>query len=302
MVENNWIECFNWIDHFTAVIQLMCAVNFGYIAISFPRKVFDIFFDRKRLLDKPYNKLIDTERFALDLESATVIDPTSWMYSRVRNKIEDLKEEKNDAVKNRKAGYRKIDSKIKKHKNVKGVKSLFFFISIYGVTEMILLALMSSVKEPSLYLFFLTFLVFLNIWIIVYSSYLVWSVWNHKMNKKDDGTCYVGTVSVYAILLIIALVLTFFHMSFFEHIDFRALPLVIPTNIFLSGGIVLLFVPLFFSNFYLWFFTQKIKRETKEFITEVNKKQKELQKKNDEISKELPVSKLLSEVVIKDHH
>lgn len=111
---------------------------------------------------------------------------------------------------------------------------------------MILIALMNSVKEPSLYLFFLTFLVFLNIWIIVYSSYLVWSVWNHKMNKKDDGACYVGTVSVYAILLIIALVLTFLHTKIFEHIDFRALPLVMSTKIFLSGGIVLLFVPLFF--------------------------------------------------------
>ncbi|MFP3765172.1 hypothetical protein [Prevotella intermedia] len=293
-MNNNWIECFNWIDHFTTVIQLMCAVNFGYIAISFPRKVFDIFFDRKRLLDKPYNKLIDTERFASDLESAKKIDSNSWLYSRIRNKIEDFKEEKNDAIDTREAGYRKIDNKIKKHKNVKGVKSFFFFISIYGVTEMILLALMSSVKEPSQYLFFLIFLVFLNIGVVVYSSYLVWSVWNHKMNKKDDGACYVGTVSVYAILLIIALVLTFLHMSFFEHTDFRALPLVMSTNIFLSGGIVLLFVPLFFSNFYLWFFTQKIKRETKEFLMEVNKKQKELQKLSDEISKKISDSELIS--------
>lgn len=287
MVGNNWIECFNWLEECAAVTAFMFAVNFGHVSTSLLRVFFSRTLNRKRLLDKPYNKLIDTERFALDLESATAIDASSWMYSHVRNKIEDFKEEKNDAVKIKKAGYRKIECEIKKHKNIKEVKNLFLFINIYGVTETILLALMSSVKEPSVYLFFLTFLVFLNIGVVVYSSYLVWSVWNHKMNKKDDGACYVGTVSVYAILLIIALVLTFLHTNIFEHTDFRALPLVIFTNIFLPGGIVLLFVPLFFSNFYLWFFTQKIKRETKEFITEVNKKQKELQKKGDEIRKKI---------------
>lgn len=267
----------DWIDNFTAIIQLMCAVNFGYIATSYPEKLYKIFFDYKRLVSKPYRKTINKNEIIVNYQSSKELDTEDSLYIVTKKEFEIFKKKSQEFIEKKEAWEKKrcqLKKEINKKKKANGVNDFFLFISIYSVMEMILIALIQSTK----YSFFLIFLVILNIEVLEYSFYLLASIWKSKMDKKSN--CYTAIIYVYMTFIIAAIIFTFIYLKIFEHTDYFTLS-AMSINICLSGCVILPFIPMLSTTFHVWFFIQKKSKEVEKSLSELKKKEKELK----EISK-----------------
>lgn len=267
----------DWIDNFTAIIQLMCAVNFGFIATSYNEKIYNMFFKHTLLVDRPYRKIVDINRLVVNSETSKEMVPKDSSYGITNEEIEEAQkalEELNEAIEKWNKESCNLNDKINKEKNINGAGNFFLFISIYGVIEMILIALIQSSK----YSFFLIFLAILNTAVFIYSLGIAWFIRSHKMDKRSTYSCFIGMISVYGCFIIAAIILTSMYAS-----DFSLPPMFI--NICLSEGVILPFFPLFFLTLHIWLFSQKISKEVAKIVSEVELNEKE--KKLDEIKKGL---------------
>ncbi|OWP31613.1 hypothetical protein CBG55_10340 [Prevotella intermedia] len=144
----------DWIDNFTAIIQLMCAVNFGFIATSYNEKIYNMFFKHTLLVDRPYRKIVDINRLVVNSETSKEMVPKDSSYGITNEEIEEAQkalEELNEAIEKWNKESCNLNDKINKEKNINGAGNFFLFISIYGVIEMILIALIQSSKYSFLY-------------------------------------------------------------------------------------------------------------------------------------------------------
>lgn len=273
----------DWIDNFTAIIQLMCAVNFGFIATSYNEKVYDMFFKHTLLVDRPYRKIVDINRLLVNSEISKEMVPKDSSYGITNEEIEEVKkasEELNEAREKWNKESCNLKEKINKEKNINGAGNFFLFISIYGVIEMILIALIQSSK----YSFFLIFLAILNTAVFIYSLGIAWLIRSHKMDERSTYSCFIGMISVYVCVIMATIIFTFIYLFFFEHTSYFSLPPML-INVCLSEGVILPFFPLFFLTLHIWLFSQKISKKVSEIVSEVKLNEKE--EKLDEIKKGL---------------
>lgn len=257
------------LEQYTALIQLISAVNFAYIATHFPTKVFGMIFDENSLL---YNKLFYfRNEVAADIQSLAVMQPMTMSDGRTNaNMINNLREEYNGHKEKWDQEVDAIITSINTAKNVKGSKCLFLNISLFCILTLFNIGTFGILKND----FMLVFTLLVNIGTLLYSMHLTYIMWGHKWDNESDMKCYKKTG--YTIILIF---LTALFTSFINHIavsQVGASP--IPdwlSRMILSLSIFLPFYPCIISVIFIVHHERKIikriDKETEMLIAEQQK-------------------------------
>ena len=194
----------NWLEHYTALIQLISAVNFAYIATHFPTKVFGLIFDENKLLN---NKLLSFKnQVSADILSLTFMQPLKTEDGRTNaNIIDQLRRDYTNHNEKWEAKQNEIIKKINTAKSVKGSKCLFLNISLFCILTLFNIATFGIVNSD----FVLIFAILTNIGTFLYSIYLTYSMWYHKWDGFSDVQCYRKTGFTFGIIVVTALIVSF---------------------------------------------------------------------------------------------
>lgn len=243
----------NWLDHYTALIQLISAVNFAYIATHFPSKVFGLIFDVNKLLN---NKLFSYKnQVAADIESLKVMQPIKTDKGKsTENKIVELRADYNEHREkwNQKEGD--IEERIDTAKSVKGSKCIFLNISLFCIFALFNIATLGVVKND----FAIVFTLLLNLFTLLYSLYLTYIMWKHKWDEFTDVKCYRRTGTAFLLIVIIALFVSGINSFAISRVGASPIPDWL-SNILLSFCIALPFYPCIISVVFIVLHEKKIK-------------------------------------------
>lgn len=193
----------NWLEHYTALIQLISAVNFAYIATHFPSKVLGLIFDVNKLLN---NKLFAYKnQVAADIESLKVMQPIRTDNGRTNeNNIIRLRTDYNEHRKKWTQKQNDIEERIDTAKSVKGSKCIFLNISLFSVFALFNIATLGFLNND----FMMVFTLLLNLFTLLYSLYLTYIMWEHKWDELSDVKCYRRTGSAFMLIVIVALLVS----------------------------------------------------------------------------------------------
>lgn len=131
------------LEHFTALIQLISAVNFAYITLRFHEKIFKIIFSLPKSIAVAFDNIKST--YTLDITSLRSMDPLRTTNDlsledsilKLANKYEELPQKWSLA-------YKRHELRLNYCMSAEGVKSLFLFISIYCILDLFLIALIGT--------------------------------------------------------------------------------------------------------------------------------------------------------------
>lgn len=177
------------IEHFTAAIQLITAVNFTFIFTHLPRYAFEQIWGYDIACREKFKEFRKKTLGAITIDinnmSSHIIDgvDTSVHREKLKRKLEGI-----GAIWD--SCERKSVSAIKHLCGTKGFKCLFLFISVYCVFDLIAI--------PALKLWgndFLTTLISLiNVFAIFHTLKLTWVILRSKWKEKKDWECYNQTI------------------------------------------------------------------------------------------------------------
>lgn len=190
----------NWLEHYTALIQLISAVNFAYIVTHFPSKVFGMIFDVNKLLNQ---KLFSYKnQVAVDVESIKVMRPIRTEDGRTNESmIVTLRHDYDEHKKKWNEKETDITDRINTAKAVKGSKCLFLNVSFFCVFTLFNIATFKIFSTN----FMLVFTLLLNLFVLCYSVFLAYIMWEHKWDKLTDVQCYRQTGVAFLLIVVIAL-------------------------------------------------------------------------------------------------
>lgn len=227
--------------NFSALIQLISAVNFANIKFRFHKKIFNILFDVKNV----YKKFSDIENaMNADIVSLDFMQPIDTKDNKSNKKeIEQLQKKYKDLFYEWRKEYNYVNDYIKKCINVKGIKSLFLFVSLYCVYDLALLAII-SIKDITYYWssFICNLNVFSIIIVLVYYTIIIF----RKNNNQEDVHLYKRTLH-----LSFASILYSFFVSWLPLFGFGITISETQTMILSLVSIILPFYPCLFCVIYI---------------------------------------------------
>lgn len=186
----------DWINSFTVLIQTISAVNFVFIVSHYPRRVFGIIFNEKKLVKEKFKD--NTDQIVADVQSLKAMDVLMLKDGRsTQEKIEVLKKDYEDLKKEWDSKLEEIKALILKSKNVKGSKSLFLVISIFCLLTLLNISMLGLFPGD----FWFIFTVILNLLTFIYSGFLTWVIWNNKWNAFDPVECYKRALKDYLYII-----------------------------------------------------------------------------------------------------
>lgn len=203
------------IEHFTAAIQLITAVNFTFILTHLPKCIFKQILGYDLVCREKFKKFraIKLGGIANDINNMKniVIDgvETSRHKNKLTSKVDriiaswDFCEEKSVSIINRLC-------------KAKGFKCLFLFISVYCVFDLIAI--------PSLNLwsndYLITLISLINLFAIFHTLRLSWIILHSKWDAKPDRECYNRTI-VFLAYTFLGIIPVWFLANFLPNIQFN---------------------------------------------------------------------------------
>ena len=259
-----------WAEHFTALIQLISAVNFVYIATHFPNRVYSMVFDENKLLK---DKFLDfTSEISADLQSLESMSPITTDDGKTNEgKIRSLQKQYKTLKEQWDKEQEIILCEISNAKNVKGSKSLFLYVSLFCVLSLFNISLLSLFDCD----FILFYTLILNVGVMVYSIYLSYIVWTHKWDGKSDEECYRKTCMIFLVTLLVSLITPTIIHCIVPASGGMPIPSIVFT-IIISLCVFLPFYPCILSIIFILCHEAKIKKMTGNETKQLKTKQSQL--------------------------
>lgn len=177
-----------WLDSFTALIQLISAVNFVYIVSHFPTKVLDVIFNKEKLISEHFSA--QTDQINADLQSLETMPPITTQDGRSNQaEIDSLKSDYTALKARWDAKQEETVKVIDTAKNVKGSRCLFLFVSLYCILTLFNIGILDMCQSE----FWCVQTILFNIVTFVCSAYYTVVMWKHKWDSKGDAECYTST-------------------------------------------------------------------------------------------------------------
>lgn len=185
-----------WPEHFTALIQVISAINFAYIVTQFSEKVYDYIFDEFKMYNRRFNRF--TEELEMTHESMQQMEPlettngnsTKGRLDALKSNCKSLKsiwEEQKKATKD----------ETERLKKTKGQKSLFLYASIYCIFDLFNIAVIATHPHDSFLIYSYSF----NVISLLAMAYLSWVIFKDKWCKQDDKACTSKVTTCFFIVL-----------------------------------------------------------------------------------------------------
>lgn len=187
------------IEHFTAAIQLITAVNFTFILAHLPRIICIqiLRYDRAchenfKLFREKMLSVIENDVKNMKAEIIGNVD-TSIHKNKLLEEVKKIKEKWD--------GYeKKFVGAIRNICFVKGIKCLFLFISVYCVFDLIAIPTLNQWDKEWLK----SYMTIINISFALYSLRISWIILRAKWNTFSDSKCYAKiTLILFLIFLVI---------------------------------------------------------------------------------------------------
>lgn len=187
----------NELEHFTALIQLISAVNFAYIVPYFHKKVYETIFNEEKFYSDRIISFQDT--MAADLESLKRMKPKG--NGKEKKEFNELIGKYNDLNVKWEAKKAETESFVDWVMNRKGFKSLFLFASLFCVIDLFNIAI-TNVIDANFLLVFSQLMAMLSFFYVIKLTYrILKSGWK----QKDDDYCYKRTIRYFVIAFFLAL-------------------------------------------------------------------------------------------------
>lgn len=178
----------SWLEHFTTAIQLITAINVTYIFTHFPKRIYDSIFNYEETRRQKYALFKDTHLSVLEndldnMEKKKVLGQTLTVPAKLKSEVVRVKEQWESWAK-------WSDNLIKRTKEVKGVKCLFLFVSVYCFLNLLGIGVINVWSTGGTAL---ETLCAYNIVSAVFSLLILIKVLSGAWNSREDNECYDST-------------------------------------------------------------------------------------------------------------
>ena len=189
--------------NYTALIQLISAVNFAYIFTHFHQRVYAIMFNEKKLIEQRFTSFIND--MSVDLESLESMEPIET--TRGATNVQSLEKLRDD--------FKKLDEEwdilkssiirtLNKVKSVKGVRSLFLYISLFCLVHLFNLATIQWVQCD----FFILYTKIYVITSVFVPAKITFCILSSRWEKKSVVDCYKWTSKAFVFSFVLSIVLS----------------------------------------------------------------------------------------------
>lgn len=177
----------NSIQHFTAAIQLITAVNFTFILTHLPNTIYKQVLDYDVTTRKKFKRFNDKKLIPLqeDINNMNTKDNQSLIKhkQRLSEEIESIQKQWKE--------YEQKSANFTQHiSDAKGIKCLFLYISVYCVFDLIAIPALNIWYNDYL----TTLISLINLASIVFTIRLSWIICRLKWNVRSDRECYNKTI------------------------------------------------------------------------------------------------------------
>lgn len=235
----------SWLEHFTTAIQLITAINVTYIFTHFPKRISDSIFNYEETRRQKYALFKDTHLSVLEndldnMEKKKVLGQTLTVPAKLKSEVVRVKEQWESWAK-------WSDNLIKRTKEVKGVKCLFLFVSVYCFLNLLGIGVINVWSTGGTAL---ETLCAYNIVSAVFSLLILIKVLSGAWNSREDNECYDSTRRYIGWGLILTVILCIVNSIFIHFGNYIVAPRWI-IFLCLVISVVLPFIPCIFSIVYV---------------------------------------------------
>ncbi len=267
-----------WIEDFTAFIQLVSAINFMYVFTQFSEKVYKTVFDEGRMYHRLFTSHIESMAALKSSLEEMSLDGLSDRV-RIERKREGLIENFSSLDEQWKESQKQTKDEVSKSLARKGIKSLFLYASIYCVICLFFMAIVKATGHQ----FPLIMLYVLNIECFAFMIILSYNAFKDRWNQYSEASCYEQTTKVFLFLFVFS-----FCVSVVNTIctDLLGICYPIPNYVSISATslcIINTVYPIIFTFIYVVYKIRQIEKHaennTKSLITqleELDKKKKKI--------------------------
>lgn len=255
---------------FTALIQLISAVNFANIAFDFHTKVFQVFFNVEAIIDHKFHRIKNA--IIADQESLQQMSPLETTDGRSNlNSIEQLKNKYTEFSEQWESEIDEAKKSVEGIKTKKWFRSFFMLISLYCIFD---LALISVLSIPNVSYSWAVVLFSLNLGITIFSIILTIKALLQKGNV-DGHQLAKFTLKHFTIIVIISMLIGGIN----EFCIRRQLYMITPNwveQIFLYLSIVIPFLPCVICSAYTLYQSKKLENRISDVVASLQGKQDNL--------------------------
>lgn len=192
---------YSWLKEFTAFVQLVSAVNFAYIFTHFAERLFNRIFNEEEDINKKFASFRNGQ-LAKVSQSIESMDTVNINGTDTDAHVQQMKDSLAKLIARWDKAKDKTQSIIQNSKSVKGLKSLFLYISIYCVIDMFNMAIINTVDIRIIQIFVYS----VNILAFVYTIFLTGKILYNKWKEKEDKFCFNQTRKYVTLTIILAVV------------------------------------------------------------------------------------------------
>lgn len=256
------------LNNFSALIQLISAVNFANIKLNFHQQIFDLIANVDDIYDRKFKEV--QSAIDADVVSLNSLDPIETMDGKSNSKhIEQLRNRYSELNEKWDEKHSALGEQFKKCKELRGIKSFFLFSSLYCIYDLALFAIIQSFPDLDFYRLALNSLSIITIFI---SLYYLYKIATQNYQDKDEKI-YKVTLFLSVVSIIVAII----SVLIISKIN-GDLKVVMANDWFSIAAIILPFFPCFLCALIYVFQEIKIRCITGYSTFSLRRKQKKLHK------------------------
>lgn len=195
------------LNNFSALIQLISAVNFANIKLNFHQQIFDLIANVDDIYDRKFKKI--QSAIEADIVSLNSLEPLETKDGKSNSKhIEQLRNRYSELNEKWDKKHSVLGEQFKKCNQQRGIKSFFLFISLYCIYDLALFAIIQSFPDRDFYRLALNSLSIITI--IISLGYL-YKIARQNYQDKDEKiykiTLIYSVASIIIALIIAAVII-----------------------------------------------------------------------------------------------
>lgn len=256
------------LNNFTALIQLISAVNFANILFGYHKKVFRVLFNIKQTIDLKFDKVKKTTTIDLDsLQKIKPIDSTDGTSTEAS--IDTLKADYESFDIEFKTKLNTLYEDCRRASDTNWVKTFFLFISLYCVLDLLLIALIYTFNTTFTHciLHIINFATVIFIVIYVVNIFKQTSDPSYKVAIRDCAAIVIFAVLLSGLNSILISIGLDFPIPEWVEIISATLSILIP------------FIPCILCFFYVSLIVKKLHKQVDAKVEELSRKSDDLHKR-----------------------
>lgn len=235
----------SWLEHFTTVIQLITAINVTYIFTHFPKKIYDSIYNYEVTRREKYALFKDTHLLVLEddldnMRKKKVLGQALTVPEKLMSEVKRVGEQWE-------AWAKWSDKLIDRSKEVKGVKCLFLYVSVYCFVCLLGIGIVNVWSECGTVCDVLSIY---NVVSTVFSIFILVKVLSGSWNIKEDNECYDVTRRYIGWTMVLTVILCVVNGIFVQSGAYVVIPGWLQFA-YLAICVVLPFLPCLFSIMYV---------------------------------------------------